>query len=74
LNLPYGIRYEIARLAATLLLGYDGLDMKGIEKLRGLNNSKAVPMIPELFGRVQDAVIDDAFAKEKAAKVAGFLL
>jgi hypothetical protein len=47
--------------------------MKGIEKLRGLNNSKAVPMIPELFGRVQDAVIDDAFAKEKAAKVAGFL-
>ncbi|KAJ7904600.1 RNA dependent RNA polymerase-domain-containing protein [Mycena olivaceomarginata] len=68
LNLPYGIRYEIARLAATLPLGYDGLDMKGIEKLRGLNNSKAVPMIPELFGRVQDAVIDDAFAKEKAAK------
>jgi hypothetical protein len=48
--------------------------MKGIEKLRGLNNSKAVPMIPGLFGRVQDAVIDDAFAKEKAAKVAGFLL
>ncbi|KAJ6539428.1 RNA dependent RNA polymerase-domain-containing protein [Mycena capillaripes] len=66
LKLPYGVRYEIARIAATA--GYENLNKSDLEKLRGLNNFKAVPMIPGLFGQVQDAVVDGAFSKEIAAK------
>jgi hypothetical protein len=64
------LRYEIARIAATVPAGYDILEKADLEKLQGLNNSKGIPMIPGLFGRAQDAVVHDAFAKEIAAKVA----
>ncbi|KAJ7047282.1 RNA dependent RNA polymerase-domain-containing protein [Mycena alexandri] len=68
LGLPYGVRYEIARISATFDAGYEALDKTELEKLRGLNNCKAIPKIPALFGQVGDSVIDAAFAKEIAAK------
>ncbi|KAJ7682709.1 RNA dependent RNA polymerase-domain-containing protein [Mycena polygramma] len=67
LGLPYGVRYEIARIAASIPTGYETLKKSDLEKLHGLSNCKAVPMIPRLF-QIQDAVVDDAFAKEIAAK------
>ncbi|KAJ6598976.1 RNA dependent RNA polymerase-domain-containing protein [Mycena vulgaris] len=68
LGLPYGVRYEIARIAATISTGYDTLDKTGLEKLKGLSNAKAIPMIPGLFGKGKDSIVDGAFAKEVAAK------
>ncbi|KAJ6485142.1 RNA dependent RNA polymerase-domain-containing protein [Mycena vitilis] len=67
LGLPYGVRYEIARTAASIPTGYETLKKSDLEKLHGLSNSKAVSMIPRLF-QIQNAVVDDAFAKEIAAK------
>ncbi|KAJ7498829.1 RNA dependent RNA polymerase-domain-containing protein [Mycena latifolia] len=66
LGLPYGVRYEIARIAATS--GYEALDKSGLENLKGLNNSKAIAAVPRLFGSAKDSVVDNAFAKEIAAK------
>ncbi|KAJ6515806.1 RNA dependent RNA polymerase-domain-containing protein [Mycena sanguinolenta] len=66
LRLPYGVQYEIARIAATA--SYDALDKKKLGTLQGLNNSKAVPLIPGLFGQAQDVVVNNVFAKEIAAK------
>lgn len=60
------MRYEIARIAATS--NYDALDKSGLEKLQGLSNAKAVPAIPRLFGAAEDSGVDEAFAKEIAAK------
>ncbi|KAJ7781151.1 RNA dependent RNA polymerase-domain-containing protein [Mycena metata] len=68
LGLPYGVRYEISRISATVTAGYESLNKTELEKLRGFNNCKAIPKIPALFGQVGDSVIDAAFAKEIAAK------
>ncbi|KAF7355393.1 RNA-dependent RNA polymerase [Mycena sanguinolenta] len=66
LRLPYGVQYEIARIAVTA--GYHALDGEKLGTLQGLSNSDAVPMIPGLFGQAQDVVVHNVFAKEIAAK------
>ncbi|KAJ7665536.1 RNA dependent RNA polymerase-domain-containing protein [Mycena rosella] len=67
LGLPYGVRYELARIAATN--GYEKLGKSDLETLKGLSNSKAVLLIPGLFGKSEHfAYSDEAYAKEIAAK------
>ncbi|KAK7061800.1 RNA-dependent RNA polymerase [Favolaschia claudopus] len=65
LGLPYGVQFEIARIAAG---DYAAIDMDGLAKLQGLSVVDAVPLIPGLFGQSSGTVLDNAFAKERAAK------
>ncbi|KAJ7129577.1 RNA dependent RNA polymerase-domain-containing protein [Mycena epipterygia] len=70
LGVPYGVQYEIARVSATVPTGYDALEPAALEKLKGLSNVAAIPLIPRFFGigKAEDSAAADAFAKEIAAK------
>ncbi|KAJ7507906.1 RNA dependent RNA polymerase-domain-containing protein [Mycena galericulata] len=59
------------RLFHSLELPYGAttaLNKTELQKLQGLNNAQAVPRIRALFGKTTDSVVDEAFAKEIAAK------
>ncbi|KAJ6628702.1 RNA dependent RNA polymerase-domain-containing protein [Mycena sp. CBHHK59/15] len=69
LHLPYGVQYEIARLASAISTGYENIDKPKLEELEKLGkHSKAIPLVPGVFGEAQSSESDDAFAKEIAAK------
>ncbi|KAJ7638893.1 RNA dependent RNA polymerase-domain-containing protein, partial [Roridomyces roridus] len=75
LKLPYGVQYEIARLAAADKDGFNKLDEAGLKKLKGLSNAEAVPRIPELFGELSTLAADARLsAKEIEAKAPWFEL
>ncbi|KAJ7068354.1 RNA dependent RNA polymerase-domain-containing protein [Mycena amicta] len=66
LKIPFGVQFEIHRLA--LRHGFDALDLTLLDDLKGKNNSVAIPSVPGLFGQTETSVEDGAFAKEIAAK------